>query len=109
MLVAIPALAQRSAIEGIVVDAVTKAPIAGAAVKLYRGDQAVQSGGSDAQGLFRIAGVPDGQYRVVIDHSDHLRLAWVHAATRTFVISSATTEVRLDAELAPLCRRWATV
>jgi hypothetical protein len=60
VLVAIPALAQSGAIEGIVVDAVTKAPIAGAAVKLYSGDKAVQSAGSDAQGTFRIAGVPDG-------------------------------------------------
>src|SRR5260221_6540968 len=63
VLVAIPALAQSGAIEGIVVDAVTKAPIAGADVKLYSGDTAVQFGGSDAQGLFCIAGVPDRQYR----------------------------------------------
>jgi hypothetical protein len=102
VLVAIPALAQSGAIEGIVVDAVTKAPIAGAVVKLYSGDKAVQSGGSDAQGLFRIAGVPDGRYRVVIDHPDHLPLAWDHTAARTFVISAANAEVRLSAELVPL-------
>ena len=102
VLVAIPALAQSGAIEGSVVDAVTKAPIAGAVVKLHIGDKAVQSGGSDAQGRFRIAGVPDGQYRVAIAHSDHLPLAWDHAAARTFVISAATAEVRLSAELVPL-------
>src|SRR5947208_17056143 len=83
VLVAIPILAQNGAIEGSVVDAVTKAPVVGAVVKLYRGDKAVQSGGSDAQGLFRLAGLPDGQYRVVIDHPDHLPLASDHAAART--------------------------
>jgi hypothetical protein len=102
VLAAIPALAQSGAIEGIVVDAVTKAPIAGAEVKLYSGDKAVQSAGSDGQGLFRIAGVPDGQYRVAIAHSDHLPLAWDHTAAQTFVISAATAEVRLSAELVPL-------
>ena len=102
VLAAIPALAQNGAIEGSVVDAVTKAPIAGAEVKLYSGDKAIQSAASDGQGLFRIAGVPDGQYRVAIAHSDHLPLAWDHAAAQTFVISVATAEVRLSAELVPL-------
>ncbi len=102
VLVAIPALAQSGAIEGSVVDAVTKAPIVGAVVTLYRGDKAVQSVGSDTQGLFRLAGLPDGQYRVVIDHSGHLPLASDHAAAQTFVTSAATAEVRLRAELVPL-------
>lgn len=102
LLVAIPARAQSGAVEGSVVDAVTKAPIAGAVVKLYSGDKAVQSCGSDAQGLFRIAGVPDGQYRVAMAHPGHLPLAGDHSAARTFAISAATAEVRLSAELVPL-------
>jgi len=97
-----PALAQSDVVEGSVVDAVTKAPIAGAVVKLYRGDKAVHSGASDAQGLFRIDGVSHGQYRAVIDNSEHMRLASDHPAARTFVVSAANPEVRLRAELVPL-------
>ena len=99
---AMPALAQSGVVEGSVVDVVTKAPVAGAVVKLYRGDTAVHSGASDAQGLFRIDGVPHGQYRAVIDHSEHMRLASDHPAARTFVVSAANPEVRLRAELMPL-------
>ncbi len=102
VLAAMPALAQGGVVEGSVVDAVTKAPIAGAVVKLYRGDKAVHSGASDAQGLFRIDGVSEGAYRAVIDNSGHMPLASDHPAARTFVISAAGPQVRLRAELVPL-------
>jgi hypothetical protein len=102
ILAAIPLLAQSGAVEGTVVDAVTKAPIGGAVVKLYSGDQLVHTGGADAQGLFRITGLRDGEYRVAISHPDHLPLASDHAAARPFVISAAVAEVRLSAELVPL-------
>jgi hypothetical protein len=84
LLAAMPALAQSGVVEGSVVDALTKVPIAGAVVKLYRGDKAVHSGASDAQGLFRIDGVSHGQYRAVIDNSEHMRLASDHPAARRF-------------------------
>jgi hypothetical protein len=103
-LAAIPVLAQSGAIEGTVVDALMATPIPGAVVKVYRGDKVVQSVGSDAQGLFRITGLPDGEYRVAIDHSDHLSLAADHAAARTYLITAAAAEIRLRAELVPLAQ-----
>jgi hypothetical protein len=102
LLSAMPALAQSGVVEGSVIDAVTKAPIADAVVKLYREDKAVHSGASDARGLFRIEGVSHGEYRAVIDNSEHMRLASDHPAARTFVVSAANPEVRLRAELVPL-------
>lgn len=98
----VPAFAQSGAVEGSVADAVTKAPIAGAAVRLFSGEKTVASGKSDASGLFHFAGLADGQYYIRIFHDGHLPLAADHAAARTFTIAAAAEPVRLKAELTPL-------
>lgn len=100
-LAAIPALAQSGVVEGSVVDAVTKAPIAGAVVKLLQGRNPVHSGETDAQGVFLIDGVQQGEYRVVIDKPDYMRLAPDHPAAKTFAMSEASPKVSLRAELVP--------
>ncbi len=98
---AIRVVAEGGAVAGSVIDAATKAPIAEAVVKLYRADKVVQTVSSNAQGLFRIDGLADGTYRAVFNHSGHLRLASDDAAARTFVISAASAEIRLEAQLMP--------
>jgi hypothetical protein len=104
VLAALPGLAQNAAFKGTIVDAVTKAPIAGAGVKLYRGEEAVKSVGSDAQGVFRLAGLPDGLYRVDIQHSDYMRLASDEPAARPFAKSVGGPEPLLTAPLVPLAQ-----
>ncbi len=102
LIATVPAFAQNGAVAGSVVDATTKLPVSGVAVKLYRGDESVQSGASSELGQFRFAGLADGVYRIVIDHPDYLMLAADHAAARPFAISAAGLEVRVAAELVPL-------
>lgn len=103
---AFPVLAQEGVIEVIVTDAVTKAPITGAAVKLYRGDKRpsrsdkpIHSGTTDAQGVFRVDSVAEGEYRALVDSTAHMRLPSDHPAAKPFTVTAAKPEVRLRTEL----------
>lgn len=102
VLAAAPALAESRVVVGSVSDAVTKAPIAGARIRLFRGEEVLHATLSSARGLFRIDDVSDGQYRAVIDSLGHMRLASDHPAAQPFVVSPASPEIRLHAELVPL-------
>ncbi|MBN8730896.1 MAG: carboxypeptidase regulatory-like domain-containing protein [Acidobacteria bacterium] len=96
------ALAQTGAVEGHVSDALTKAPVAGAVVKLYQGERVVQSGVSDVRGAFRWDGLTEGAYRLTVQSADHLPLAPDQAAARTLYVSAVSPEIRLRADLTPL-------
>src|SRR5690242_15095686 len=95
-------MAQTGAVDGTVLDAVTGAPIPGATVKIYSGEKVVRSSTADPQGIFRLNGLADGQYRAAFDSPDHMQLAFDHPAARPFVVSAATPEAHLRAELVPL-------
>ena len=104
VLSAIPTLAQNGVVQGTVIDAVTKAPIAGASVKLYQAFKAVHSANTNVEGVFRIDGVADGQYHSDVDHVGHMSLAPGQIAARTFLVSAANPKVQLSAELLPMGR-----
>lgn len=101
LIAAVQVSAQNRAVTGGLVDASTKLPVSGAAVKLYRGEEAVQTAASSELGHFRFAGLADGVYRVAVTHPGYLRLSPDHAAARPFTISAASLEIQLAAELVP--------
>lgn len=102
MVAVLPVCAQDGVVEGTVTDALSKAPVAEAVVRLYRGEKAVHNVMSDAQGIFKVEGLAEGSYHVEIQSVDHLSMAVDHPAARPFLLSAANKHVRLRVELIPL-------
>jgi hypothetical protein len=60
------ARAQQAAVQGIVIDRATTQPLLGATVVLEQGGRQVRSIQTDRSGLFQVAGLPAGTYRLRI-------------------------------------------
>ena len=71
-----------AALFGTVTDAVTGHPLGGARVEVRSGGRAVAIVEADADGAYRIRGLPDGRYRVAFEHSD-LAILGLPVAPRT--------------------------
>lgn len=94
----LPALAQSGAMRGVVTDAVTKAPVSGAAYWVHSGEKILQTGKSDGQGSFLVEGLAEGSYRLVVRHDDYLPYAGLPFSIR------GTAASEWKAELVPLAR-----
>jgi hypothetical protein len=106
--VALPLCAQAPpAVTGTVSNAMTHAPISGAAVKLT--GPASYEARTDATGAFHIDGVQPGQYTAEFNASGFLSLPNTHAARRPFAIPAGGDPVNLVVALPPTARMQGTV
>lgn len=92
-------------VEGVVVNAVTGAGIAGVRVRVFPVDGGPADGrstGTDAEGHFRIEGLKDGAYRAIYDVSGFKRIPAPGNAPPPFAVVSGGPPVRLEIKMQPL-------
>jgi hypothetical protein len=73
-----------SVVEGVVLDAATERPVAGAAVTINSGDRGSRGALTDAQGRFRLSGLRPGIYRFYARKSGYLEGAFGRPMSRGF-------------------------
>ena len=89
------------AVEGTVVDSVSKLPIGEAMVTIEAAGKAAYHATTDQNGAFRIEGVVGGQYTAKFSKEAFLAPAQ-DAATRPFRVAAGSDTVHLQAQLTPM-------
>ncbi len=98
---ALPALVSAAVVEGTVTDALSKAPIPNATVRLYGERDTVVSTKSDSLGQFRLEDVREGRYRPVIFHDEYALPPPHHPSRRTLLVANGGPPTPLNVELLP--------
>src|SRR5579863_2296533 len=81
------------AVEGTVVDSVTKTPIGGASVTIEGAGKPPYHATTDQNGGFRVEGMQDGQYTAKFSKKDFLAPSTRSTATRPFRISAGSAPI----------------
>ena len=104
LLCALSQLLSAAAVEGTVTDALSKAPIPNAVIRLYGEGDTVASAKSDAQGQFRFDDLREGRYRAVPTHDDYALPPDHHPSRRSLLLANGGPHTRLNIELLPVAQ-----
>ncbi|MBL8210875.1 MAG: carboxypeptidase regulatory-like domain-containing protein [Bryobacterales bacterium] len=104
LLCALSQLLSAAAVEGTVTDALSKAPIPNAVIRLYGEGDTVASAKSDAQGQFRFDDLREGRYRAVPTHDDYALPPDHHPSRRSLLLANGGPPTRLNIELLPVAQ-----
>ena len=100
---AAPLLCAQGVIQGVVVNSITRTPIAGAAVKLSSGNKGATSTYSNANGDFRFSDLPPAEYELLAE-ADGYFSSDAYADSPAQLITSAAETRTASLELPPATR-----